>query len=73
MHKLSEKRWPDISVSLNPFRPTLSLARGGNQKPVYCTGVMIYNKTRQLLFLFLLTDKHFWVWELHQIRMILLL
>ena len=35
----------------------MSLARGTNRQ-FYCTGVMIFNKTRQF-FLFLLTDKHF--------------
>ena len=33
----------------NPFRPTLSLARGNNQQ-FYCTGIIIYNKTRQQVF-----------------------
>ena len=35
--------------SFNPYRPTLSLARGTNRQ-CYCAGVIIYNKTRQLFF-----------------------
>ena len=49
MRKL-EKHQPNIfNLSFNPFRPTLSLARGTNRQ-FYCTGVIIYYKTRQLCF-----------------------
>ena len=54
-----EKRKPKHFSSFNPFRPTLSRTRGTNRS-FYCTWVIIYNKTRQL-FLFVLTDNHFWV------------
>ena len=35
---------------IKSIRPTLSLARATNRQ-FYCTGVIIYDKTRQLLFL----------------------
>ena len=35
----------------NPFPPTLSLAKGTNRQ-FYCTGMISYNKTRQLFFVF---------------------
>ena len=49
--------------SFNPYRPTLSLARGTNRQ-FYCTRVIIYNKTRQLFYVSV--DKHFWVLKWHQ-------
>ena len=35
--------------SFNPYRPTLSLARGTNRQ-FYCTGVMSYNKLDNYFF-----------------------
>ena len=43
-----EKHQPNIS-SFNPYRPTLSLARGTNRQ-FYCTGVIIYNKLDNYFF-----------------------
>ena len=48
MQKL-EKRWPNDFSSFNPFRPTLSLARGTSRQ-FYCTGVIIYNKLDNYFF-----------------------
>ena len=47
----SEKTLALHFSSFNPHWPTLSLARGTNRQ-FYCTGVIIYNKTRQYFFCF---------------------
>ena len=48
--------------SFNPFRSTLSLVRGTNRQ-FYCTGVIIYNKTRK--FFFVSADRQtFWGFEM---------
>ena len=41
--KQKRKNLKNISLTFNPYRPTLSLARGANRQ-FYCTGVIVYNK-----------------------------
>ena len=48
--------------SLSPFRPTQSLTRGINQQ-FDCTGVIIYDKTRQLFFVSV-DKQRFWGFEM---------